>query len=97
MPSLALSDLIGAPVYDPSGTSPVGKVREVALSPQDDPNRVSGFVVKTRQGVRLLGIKSVESVNGGVRADTLAADWTPLRQRRRHVAAGARPARPADH
>ena len=77
MPSLALSDLIGAPVYDPSGTSPVGKVREVALSPQDDPNRVSGFVVKTRQGVRLLGIKSVESVNGGVRADTLAADWTP--------------------
>ncbi len=77
MPSLALSDLIGAPVYDPSGTSPVGKVREVALSPQDDPNRVSGFVVKTRQGVKLLGIKSVESVNGGVRADTLAADWTP--------------------
>ena len=77
MPSLALSDLIGAPVYDPSGTAPVGKVREVALSPQDDPNRVSGFVVKTRQGVKLLGIKSVESVNGGVRADTLAADWTP--------------------
>ena len=77
MPSLALSDLIGAPVYDPSGTAAVGKVREVALSPQDDPNRVSGFVVKTRQGVRLLGIKSVESVNGGVRADTLAADWTP--------------------
>ena len=64
-------------MYDPSGTSPVGKVREVALSPQDDPNRVSGFVVKTRQGVKLLGIKSVESVNGGVRADTLAADWTP--------------------
>ena len=77
MPSLALSDLIGAPVYDPSGTAPVGKVREVALSPQDDPNRVSGFVVKTRQGVRLLGIKSVESVDEGIRADTLAADWTP--------------------
>ena len=77
MPSLALSELIGAPVYDPSGTSPVGKVREVALFPQEDPNRVSGFVVKTRQGERLLGIKSVEAVNGGVRADTLASDWTP--------------------
>jgi sporulation protein YlmC with PRC-barrel domain/CBS domain-containing protein len=77
MPSLALSDLIGANVYDPSGTSPVGKVREVALSPQDDASRVSGFVVKTREGQRLLGIKSVESVNGGVRADTLAANWTP--------------------
>ena len=77
MPSLALSDLIGANVYDPSGTSPVGKVREVALSPQDDASRVSGFVVKTREGQRLLGIKSVGSVNGGVWADTLAAAWTP--------------------
>ena len=77
MPSLALSELIGAPVYDPSGTSPVGKVREVALLPQEDPNRVAGFIVKTRDGVRLLAIGSVEHVNGGVRADTLAADWTP--------------------
>jgi len=77
MPSLALSELIGAPVYDPSGTSPVGKVREVALLPQEDPNRVAGFIVKTRAGVRLLAIGSVEHVNGGVRADTLAADWTP--------------------
>jgi len=77
MPSLALSDLIGAPVYDPSGTSPVGKVREVALLPQEDPNRISGFVVKTRQGERLLAINSVESVNGGVRADSMFADWAP--------------------
>jgi sporulation protein YlmC with PRC-barrel domain/CBS domain-containing protein len=77
MPSLALSELIGAPVYDPSSTSPVGKVREVALVPQEDPARVSGFVVKTRQGERLLEIKSVESVNGGVRSDRMAADWSP--------------------
>ena len=77
MPSLALSELIGAPVYDPSGTSPVGKVRELALIPQDDPNRVAAFVVKTRHGERLLEMQSVESVNGGVRSDTLASDWTP--------------------
>ena len=77
MPSLALSELIGAPVYDPSGTSPVGKVRELALIPQDDPNRVAAFVVKTHHGERLLGMQSVESVNGGVRSDTLASDWTP--------------------
>jgi CBS domain-containing protein/sporulation protein YlmC with PRC-barrel domain len=76
MPSLALSELIGAPVYDPSGTSPVGKVREVALVPQEDPSSVAAFVVKTREGERLLGIKSVESINGGVRAVSLAADWT---------------------
>jgi CBS domain-containing protein len=77
MPSLALSELIGALVYDPSGTSPVGKVRELALIPQDDPNRVAAFVVKTHHGERLLGMQSVESVNGGVRSDTLASDWTP--------------------
>jgi CBS domain-containing protein len=76
MPSLALSQLIGAPVYDPSGTSPVGKVREVALVPQEDPHRVAAFVVKTRQGERLLGIKSVNAINGGVRADSLAGEWT---------------------
>ena len=77
MPSLALSELIGAPVYDPSGTSPVGKVREVALVPQEDPNRIAGFVVKTKQGERLLTMKSGSNVNGGVRADSLAADWIP--------------------
>ena len=77
MPSLALSELIGAPVYDPSGTAPVGKVREVALVPQEDASRVSGFVVKTREGERLLAMQSVSSVNGGVRSDTMAADWTP--------------------
>jgi len=77
MLSLALSELIGAPVYDPSGTSPVGKVREVALVPQEDPNRIAGFVVKTKQGERLLTMKSVSNVNGGVRADSIAADWTP--------------------
>ena len=77
MPSLALSELIGAPVYDPSGTSPVGKVREVALVPQEDPNRIAGFVVKTKQGERLLTMKSVSNLNGGVRADSVAADWTP--------------------
>jgi len=77
MPSLALSELIGAPVYDPSGTAPVGRVREVALVPQEDPSRVAALVVKTRQGERLLGINAVETVNGGVRAGTLATDWTP--------------------
>jgi CBS domain-containing protein/sporulation protein YlmC with PRC-barrel domain len=76
MPSLALSELIGAPVYDPSGTSPVGKVREVAVIPQEDPHRVAAFVVKTRHGERLLAIKYVNEVNGGVRADTLSDGWT---------------------
>jgi CBS domain-containing protein len=76
MPSLALSELIGAPVYDPSGTTPVGKVREVAVVPQEDPHRVAAFVVKTRHGERLLAMKFVSEVNGGVRADSMSDGWT---------------------
>ncbi len=76
MPSLALSELIGAPVYDPSGTTPVGKVREVAIVPQEDPHRIAAFVVKTRHGERLLAMKSVNEVNGGVRADSMSDGWT---------------------
>ena len=53
MPSLALSDLIGAPVIDNTGAS-AGKVREVTLVPQENSSQIAGFVVKTRHGDRLL-------------------------------------------
>ncbi len=56
-----------------------GRVREVALSPQDDPIRLAGFVVRTRSGKnRLLELKEVESINGTIRARTRAADWLVL-------------------
>ena len=51
--SLALSRLLGSRVADASGRY-LGRVREVALRPQEDPNRVSGLVVKTREGERFL-------------------------------------------
>jgi CBS domain-containing protein/sporulation protein YlmC with PRC-barrel domain len=51
--SFALSRLLGARVADPSGVV-AGKIREVALRPQEDPNRVSGIVVKTSHGDRFL-------------------------------------------
>ena len=38
MPPLALSDLLGAPVFDQSGAT-AGKVREVAVVPQDNSAR----------------------------------------------------------
>ena len=57
MPSLALSDLIGAPVIDNTGAH-AGKVREVALVPQENSSLVSGFVVKTRHGNRLVPPKA---------------------------------------
>src|SRR5215469_12902377 len=80
---IALSSILGAPVYDDSG-SLAGHVREVALSPQDDPARISDFVVKTSEGDRLLPAKSVRSLEpNSVRSATLrvtgkAADWPPL-------------------
>ena len=83
MEEIALSSILGAPVYDDSG-SLAGHVREVALSPQDDPTRISDFVVKTSEGDRLLPAKSVRSLEPtAVRSATLhvsgkAEDWPPL-------------------
>lgn len=75
---IALSRILGAPVYDSSGAV-AGHVREVALSPQDDPNRVSDFVVRTRDGDRLLAASQVYAVAGAtVRAGSKAEDWPPL-------------------
>ena len=75
MTALALSELLGSPVYDSSGGR-VGRVREVALVPQEDTSRISAFVVKTGDGDRLLSTQRVKSVNGGVRS-LGTADLTP--------------------
>src|SRR5258708_3618351 len=60
---IALSSMLGAAVYDSSRVL-AGHVREVALSPQDDPNRISEFVVRTSHGDRLLPAKAVCSLEG---------------------------------
>src|SRR5689334_16479464 len=52
MSQIALSDLLGAAVYDPAGLRS-GRVREVALCPQEDRSRVSALIVKTKSGDRL--------------------------------------------
>lgn len=75
MPALALTELLGAPVYDSTGVQ-AGRVREVALCPQDDPQHVTALIVKTRSGDRLLGTGAVVSANGGVRAATPSSQWT---------------------
>jgi CBS domain-containing protein/sporulation protein YlmC with PRC-barrel domain len=76
--TLALTELLGAPVYDAAGQVG-GRVREVALTPQEDRARVSTFIVKTKAGDRLLPWASVKSVNGGIRAATAATEWSPDR------------------
>ncbi len=73
--AFALTELLKAPVIDSSGAV-AGRVREVALAPQDDPVRLAAFVVRTRSGQdRLLGLKDVQSINGAVTARTQAAEW----------------------
>jgi magnesium transporter len=73
MTTLALSELLGATVYDPSGAS--GRVREVTLAPQEDRSRISSLIVKTKSGNRILPFAAVSAINGGIRATTPAAEW----------------------
>jgi sporulation protein YlmC with PRC-barrel domain len=74
MITLALSELLGTPVYDPSG-APSGRVREVALAPQEDRSRVASLIVKTKSGNRVLPFAAVASINGGIRATTGSGEW----------------------
>ena len=77
MCALALTELLGSPVLDSAGKA-CGRVREVALSPQEDRARVSVLIVKTRSGDRTLPLHAVTSINGEVRAGTAASEWSPL-------------------
>jgi len=74
MTMLALSELLGATVYDPSGAAS-GRVREVTLAPQEDRARISALIVKTKSGNRVLPFAAVSGINGGVRAATAASEW----------------------
>jgi len=74
MTALALTELLGAPVRDAAGLA-CGRVREVALAPQEDRIRISLLIVKTKGGDRVLPLQAVASINGGVRASTNSADW----------------------
>jgi len=74
MTTIALSELLGATVYDPSGAAS-GRVREVTMTPQEDRSRITSLIVRTRSGNRVLSFTAVSAINGGVRANTAAAEW----------------------
>src|SRR3984957_15750134 len=74
MSTISLCELLGLPVYDSTGAAK-GRVREVALAPQEDRNRISQLIVKTSTGNRLLPLTAVSGINGGIRASTAAGDW----------------------
>jgi magnesium transporter len=75
MGTIALTELLGAPVIEASGAH-CGRVREVALTPAEDRIRVSTLIVRTKQGNRLLPLSAVTSLNGGIRASSPVADWS---------------------
>lgn len=74
MSTIALSELLGAPVTDASGL-PSGRVREVALTPAEDRAHVSNLIVRTKEGNRLLPLAEVSSLNGGIRTNSSASKW----------------------
>ena len=76
MATLALSELLGSTVYDATGAV-CGRVREVALAPQEDRSRVASFIVKTASGNRVLPFSAVAQMVSGIRASTTVAEWTP--------------------
>src|SRR5713101_2469408 len=76
MSTIALTELLGLPVTEASGTH-CGRVREVALTPAEDPAHVSALIVRTANGDRVLPFSAVLSVNGRVRASSPSADWSP--------------------
>jgi CBS domain-containing protein len=76
MSIVALSELLGASVRDASGTVR-GRVREVAVAPQDHPTRVAYLIVATAGGERILPAADVKSCSKSVRSDTDASTWEP--------------------
>src|SRR3954471_14208387 len=77
MSVVALSELLGATVRDATGTVR-GRVREIAVAPQDHPTRIAYLVVKTADGERMLPADAVRAAAGAsVRSGIDAAAWVP--------------------
>lgn len=74
MSLVALSELLGATVRDATGTVR-GRVRDLAVAPQDHPTRVAYLIVKTAEGARMLLTDTVTSAGATVRTSSEAAQW----------------------
>src|SRR6266446_5582300 len=70
----ALSELLGATVRDATGTVR-GRVREVAVTPQDHPTRIAYLIVKVGDRERILAVHDVRSFAPRIRAMSDASDW----------------------
>jgi len=74
MSLVALSELLGATVRDASGTVR-GRVREIAVAPQDHPTRIAYLIIRTATGERVLPPDAIKSAGARVRAASEASQW----------------------
>ncbi|HYM23733.1 MAG TPA: CBS domain-containing protein [Vicinamibacterales bacterium] len=74
MSLVALSEMLGATVRDASGAVR-GRVREIAVTPQEHPTRIAFLIVRTSDGERVLPLAGLKSAGARVRANTDAASW----------------------
>ena len=74
MSLLPLSELLGATVRDASGSTK-GRVRDLAVTPQDHPTRVAFLIVRTPGGDRMLPSSSVKSCGATIRTTDHAQTW----------------------
>jgi magnesium transporter len=74
MSLVALSELLGATVRDATGAAK-GRVREIAIAPQEHPTRVAFLIVRTPEGERVVPAGDVKSCGATVRADSDASRW----------------------
>jgi flagellar motility protein MotE (MotC chaperone)/sporulation protein YlmC with PRC-barrel domain len=73
---VALSEVLGAAVRDSSG-SVRGRVRDIAVDPQDHATHVAYLIVGTADGARTLAPHELKACGAAVRASAEAATWTP--------------------
>ena len=74
MSLVALSELLGATVRDATGTVR-GRVRELAVAPQDHPTRIAFLIIKTPGGERALPAGDLKSSGSTVRTLTESSQW----------------------
>jgi CBS domain-containing protein/sporulation protein YlmC with PRC-barrel domain len=74
MSLVALSELLGANVRDAAGTVR-GRVREIAVAPQDHPTRVAFLIVSTPEGERTLSTEEIKSCADTVRTVSESPRW----------------------
>jgi magnesium transporter len=75
MDTVALTELLGRPVLDPKGAVG-GRVREVAIAPQEDRNRVALVVVKTKTGSCIVPLRDITGFDArGFHATAAQPEW----------------------